>query len=48
MGIESMTHQNHPTSLNLKRDLPPMCHGAEQLRKKIVKSGEAEWKGLFL
>ena len=48
MGIESMTPQNHPTPLNLKRDPPPMSHGAEQLRKKIVKSGEAEGKGLFL
>jgi hypothetical protein len=48
MGIESMTRQNHPISLNLKRDLPPRCHGAEQLRKKIVKSGEAEGKELFL
>jgi hypothetical protein len=48
MGIDSMTHQSHPTSLNLKRDLPPMYHGAEQSRKKIVKSGEAEGKGLFL
>jgi hypothetical protein len=43
-----MTHQNHRISLNLKRDLPPMCHGAEPLRKKIVKFGEAEGKGLFL
>ena len=48
MGIESMTHQNHPASLYLRQDLPPMCHGAEQLRKKIVKSDEAEGKGLLL
>jgi hypothetical protein len=43
-----MTRQNQPISLNLKRDLPTMCHGDEQLRKKIVKSGEAEGKGLAL
>jgi len=48
MGIESMRYQNHLKSLKLKRDLPPMCHGAEQLRMKIVKSGEAEGKELFL
>lgn len=48
MGIESMTPQNHPIFLSLKEDLSPMCHGAEQLRKKIVKSGEAEGKGLVL
>jgi hypothetical protein len=43
-----MRLQNHPAALYLKRDLSPMYHGAEQLRKKIVKSGEAEGKGLLL
>jgi hypothetical protein len=34
-----MTRQKH-----LRRGLPPTCRGAEQLRKKIVKSGAAEGK----
>jgi hypothetical protein len=40
-----MAHQNLRTLL--QRGLP-VCHGAEQLRKKIVKPGEAEGEELFL